>query len=631
MNKALSFRQKLGGAFALLLSLILLHGAIGWVALQEYNNLSDDMRVIDQIVEMTLRAHMNEKNYILTGERYSAIIVQEELEKAQELVNQILPQKTSLEKSILQDMFTALDIYKTTFSQYVIYEDQHRALGSEGQRLTEDLFVANNELRQISEKGMDEDLTRINWLLLVHKSDLQVNENKYILATGDVNELTTLVKKMEQQASNPKTKLASYRVTTILEEYLEVVNKIKALEKLQRSNESKMAAAAEEVQRLDKVASTNQQESVKKGQLFTMDMMIIVFLLSIGIAIWGTFYLSRRLTRPLQDLVAITSSLGKGHFNTRIEVEGDDEFHSLLISINQMAENIADLSSNMEQLVEERTKDLEIEKFRFQKLFENNPEGILIFNEEMRVLAVNNAFTAIFGYTPPEIINSKLQDFLLVDNEHNGEYPREETLRRCKNGMLISVSITRYSFQQLGGKNLHYAIYTDISEQKAVEKRLHFLSFHDSLTTLKNRTYFELEMERLQQSGEACGIIVCDVDGLKIVNDNWGHGAGDQLLKDAAQVLMEVAGTKALARVGGDEFVIFLPGGSEEETYNMATTIAAQLENRKNEKPYPLMISVGHAYRCNDLLSMEELFSLADKRMYVIKKQHHICGSPIRK
>ncbi len=98
MGRTLSFRQKLGGAFALLLSLIILHGIVAWLALQEYNNLFGDLRVVNQIVETTLRAHLNEKNYVLREDRHSAIIVQEELQQAQTLVNAPSSSRTLLLK-----------------------------------------------------------------------------------------------------------------------------------------------------------------------------------------------------------------------------------------------------------------------------------------------------------------------------------------------------------------------------------------------------------------------------------------------------------------------------------------------------------------------------------------------------
>ena len=622
MQRNFSFRQKLAGAFALLLTLILLHGTVAWFALQEYSTLFQNSHDVEHIVELTIRARMNEKNYVQTGERHFAITVQEQLEEAQNMVSLMIQRNPSLETAILLDMSTFLDNYKDTFSQYVVYGDQQRALGSEGDLLAEDFLEAINNLRQLDESVTNDIMNHMYWFLVVNKNGHWASENERLIAEQAGQEVVTLIEHLRQQPGNTKVKLAIHRIAIITDDYLQVLAKIKGFDERQRLNESQMNTVAEDVQTLGNIATKNQQARAQQGQMLTNHIMMVIFLLSTGIALWGTFYLSTRLTRPLKDLVNITSSLGQGRFNERITIESDDEFHNLLLSINQMAENVSNLTTNMEELVEERTKDLALEKLRFEKLFENNPEGILIFDEDMSVLDANNAFTQLFGYTLPEIRHRKIQDFLLVDKQLTNDpiSSRAEALRRCKNGNLIPVSVVRYSFQQPGGQTLHYIIYTDISERKKSEERLNFLSFHDSLTTLKNRTYFELEMNRLQTSQEACGIIVCDVDGLKFVNDTFGHGAGDQLLKEAAQLLAVVAGTRALARVGGDEFVIFLPGSLEDETKNMVTNINNQLRHLESTQVYSLKMSAGYAHRQNGTINMEELFSLADKMMYSIKK-----------
>lgn len=621
MQRKFSFRQKLGGSFAILLSLILMHGITAWFALQQYGTLFQESHQVEQVVELTIRARMNEKNYALTGERHFAITVQEELQEAQTMVHKITEHNSVLTSSLLLDMSSSLENYIDTFSQYVIYEDQQQALHSEGDRLVEESLHSISDLRQFNESAANDIMNRMHFFLIVKNNGDSPSEKEHLSTEKAGQEIILLLERLRQESGSAKVKLSVYRISVSIDDYLQVLNKVKKLEERQRFNESQMKIAAEDIQTLAKTATQEQQNLVQQQQRLTTNVMMVIFFLSIGIALGATFYLSNRLTQPLRDLVTITSSLGQGHFQDRIEIESDDEFHNLLISINQMAENIFNLTSNMEEMVEERTKALEMEKIRFEKLFENNPEGILILDEDLYVLDANHAFTTIFGYTLPEIIHQKIHKFLLIDNQLPIDMasPRQETIRRCKNGNLIPVSVVKYSFAQLAGNTLHYIIYTDISERKETEERLNFLSFHDSLTTLKNRTYFELEMKRLQTSQETCGIIVCDVDGLKYVNDNFGHAAGDQLLKDAAQLLTSAVGKQALARVGGDEFVIFLPNSSEEETRSIVANINAKLNHINKEDVHSLKMSVGYAHRENETINMEELFSIADKMMYSIK------------
>ncbi|MDR3563343.1 MAG: diguanylate cyclase [Negativicutes bacterium] len=629
--KNLSFRQKLSGVFILLLSLILLHGAVAWFALQELSVRFSEWHAVEHVLEMTVTARMNEKTYALTGERRFAVLAAEELEEARDLLTTVR-RDSSLSVKVWPNMAGALDRYTSTFSQYVIYEDQHRALQSEGSRLNEEFLATVGELRTMYWPTKDADINQFYWFLLLAKSGQGGSEGDRVAAVLAGREVAALTDRLRQAGGNTEVRLAGAHAGIIASDYLLVLDKLKALQDRQRSNEYLLETAASDMLTLEQAADEQLKESARQHQSLSTSVMITVFLLSLAIALGGTVYLSARLLRPLRDLASVTAALGQGRFKERVGVQGEDEFRSLLTGVNQMAENIENLNSNMEQMVEDRTKALELEKVRFEKLFENSPEGILIFDEEMRVLNVNPAFTAIFGYTLADIIDRQIFDFLITDeiadiSQHlllfeDGDSAREETTRLRKDGSLAPVSIARFSFRQFGERTLYYAIYTDISERKAAEAQLHFLSFHDSLTAVKNRTYFELEMGKLQLSGEICGVIVCDIDGLKTVNDHWGHPAGDQLLQDAAQVLTGAAGQRALARVGGDEFVIFLPDGSEEETHAMVAAIYAGVENSFRERTPALRLSVGCAWRPDGSIGMAELYSEADNKMYDEKKRH---------
>jgi predicted signal transduction protein with EAL and GGDEF domain len=110
------------------------------------------------------------------------------------------------------------------------------------------------------------------------------------------------------------------------------------------------------------------------------------------------------------------------------------------------------------------------------------------------------------------------------------------------------------------------AITRNVTERKRIEKEMKYLSLHDALTALYNRAFFENEMKRLEEGRETqIGLIVCDVDGLKIINDSLGHAAGDELLRGVAQTLTRSFRASDLtARIGGDEFAVIVPGNSVE-------------------------------------------------------------------
>lgn len=159
----------------------------------------------------------------------------------------------------------------------------------------------------------------------------------------------------------------------------------------------------------------------------------------------------------------------------------------------------------------------------------------------------------------------------------------------------------------------------DITDLKETEEKLKFLSLHDSLTGLYNRAYFEEEMRRFDTDRfEGVGIIVCDIDGLKLINDTLGHDKGDELLVAASKVIRRsFRGSDVVARVGGDEFAILLPESSQSKLEYICRRIKNTLSQHNEKKNVlPLSISVGFAIRNSPGQEMAKLYREADNNMY---------------
>lgn len=143
------------------------------------------------------------------------------------------------------------------------------------------------------------------------------------------------------------------------------------------------------------------------------------------------------------------------------------------------------------------------------------------------------------------------------------------------------------------------------------------------MTGLYNRTYFEEELDRLDQRRDGVvGILVTDVDGLKLVNDTLGYEEGDALLVETARVLEEVVRkSDMVARIGGDEFTILLPGADEASMEGVVERNHAALRKRE-EKSDPTRsvvprLSLGHwAISADSGTPMRTAFRVADDRMY---------------
>lgn len=164
---------------------------------------------------------------------------------------------------------------------------------------------------------------------------------------------------------------------------------------------------------------------------------------------------------------------------------------------------------------------------------------------------------------------------------------------------------------------LNQALHEELIERKKMEEHLRYLSINDTLTGLYNRNYFEQEMHRLSgKAGTSVGIIICDIDGLKLVNDSLGHDSGDGLLVKTASILRKVlAKNGIIARIGGDEFAVLLPKTSKEAVEAICYKISLAVERYNAELiGLPFSLSVGFAIGANSDIS--RIFAEADNTMY---------------
>lgn len=163
---------------------------------------------------------------------------------------------------------------------------------------------------------------------------------------------------------------------------------------------------------------------------------------------------------------------------------------------------------------------------------------------------------------------------------------------------------------------------TDITRRKKAEDALRYISLHDSLTDLFNRFYFEQELQQIDKgSSETAGLIVCDVDGLKLVNDQLGHEAGDHLLVQCANLLKDCFKNDAIiARIGGDEFTVLLRDCSSEDLESALVRLRRTITSYNETHPdFPISMSIGQAKKQSAETSMSEVFRMADDIMYLNK------------
>lgn len=162
----------------------------------------------------------------------------------------------------------------------------------------------------------------------------------------------------------------------------------------------------------------------------------------------------------------------------------------------------------------------------------------------------------------------------------------------------------------------------EIEQRKRKEAELEYSSFHDVLTGLYNRAFFEKKLRELERTAAyPVGIVLADIDGLKLVNDTYGHDAGDQLLLEAAAILQGITEEKGLiARVDGDEFAVIVTEAGTTAIKAMEEQVRIRLEAYNRQSMHlSLSISVGSAVSEFPGQNLNELYKLASDTMYQLK------------
>lgn len=268
-------------------------------------------------------------------------------------------------------------------------------------------------------------------------------------------------------------------------------------------------------------------------------------------------------------------------------------------------------------------------------------EGIVITDENNLIVEANDAFTRITGYSHDEVIGQSPRMFQSGRQSQEFYARMWQSLRtlghwegevwnRRKGGAAYAEMLSISAITDAEGVLQNYvALFTDISQQKEHERELEHMARYDVLTGLPNRA---LLADRLQQEMAHClrqrkqlAVVFIDLDGFKLVNDQHGHGVGDELLIAlAARMKATLRDGDTLARIGGDEFVSVLTGLDSPKDCEIALSrllaAAAEAVVATNGEVLRVSASIGVTLFPQDLVAADQLLRHADHAMYQAKQ-----------
>ena len=220
------------------------------------------------------------------------------------------------------------------------------------------------------------------------------------------------------------------------------------------------------------------------------------------------------------------------------------------------------------ELLEERVREQDTELIQIEKAIDSTRDAVVIYNPQGEITYRNMAYKKMVrstseendaGLDPFGDICKEVLEVLTWEGERELIVPNQKPLVllvhadavQDRNGLVVGVVMTC----------------TDITARKDDEEKMRYLSYHDTLTGLFDRAGLDAELTGLDQDEHLpLSVIMADLNGLKIINDTYGHAVGDRFLQQFADILRQVCrATDVIARWGGDEFVILLPQTSQTD------------------------------------------------------------------
>ncbi|MDR3561289.1 MAG: PAS domain S-box protein [Negativicutes bacterium] len=344
----------------------------------------------------------------------------------------------------------------------------------------------------------------------------------------------------------------------------------------------------------------------------------------------GDTWFDNRMVPVFDETDRLTGVIGAAlDITGRVKAEGrlQESYEELTATHEELLASEEELRSVYAEIIAANAK-LSDSNQMIQEIFNAANDIIAVFDSaDGAIVSINRKASELFGYSEEELksrglislvspanIEESLQKLRLTIREGPQTYERKLTNRHGR-PLIFEVKTSPVVIR---GKTYCLALLRDITARRLMEDHVEFLRVRDPMTGVYNRAFFETEILQVQTGGySGIGLFVCDVDGLKLINDTLGHRQGDDLLKQVATLLQ--GGVKApnhAARIGGDEFVVILFEPTKRQMEDLDQYYRQKVLVYNQQHPHlPLSLSIGWAMD-GDCTHIDTVFKEADNNMY---------------
>lgn len=366
---------------------------------------------------------------------------------------------------------------------------------------------------------------------------------------------------------------------------------------------------------------------------------LYILLVIIIIIITFLFFLERVISNPL---LTICKQM-KNYTNNRSislpqeYLERKDEIGVLSKGITFMLNRISNSISELEEKNKELFKTKEMinkDRVLFKTTLRSLGDGVISTDQYGNIQIMNDVAEILTGWEKHEAFGQPFETVFRIINEATREKAMspvekvfqsgtineldENTLLIKKNGEEVPIEDSAAPIIDTEGNITGVVIvFRDFTDKKQKQERISYLSYHDQLTGLYNRYFFEQNLRTLDiEQSLPLSLVMLDVNGLKLTNDAFGHQMGDRLLQAVTVAIKKACGDdKIVCRIGGDEFVLLLPKTDYKETEILVNNIYHEIEKNRLES-IVISVSIGWETKISPTQSIMEIYVKAEENMY---------------